>query len=177
MAKPRYEGPKRQHYLPRTYLRGFAQDGGVAVFDRHTGEIRRQTVDSTAVESHIYTYVDAEGRRRYDIEEMFSQIEAGLSNAIPRLLEAATYADEDIQYLLSFIAFAELRTPGALEDAKRVEAHFAHTLGLVISQSVEQTAQTLAAMYKDKGEHRTLEELEAEAQRVVKMLKDGNKSN
>jgi hypothetical protein len=158
------------------YLSGFAQDGGVAVFDRRTGEIRRQTVDGTAVESHLYTFGDAEGRRRYDIEEMFCYIEAGMSNAIPRLLEAAAYAEEDIQYLLSFIAFAELRTPGALEDAKRIEAHFADTLGYVISQSAERTARILASMYEDKGEQRTPEELKAEAERVVKFVQDGNYS-
>jgi hypothetical protein len=170
---PRLQGPKRQHYLPRMYLKGFASEGGVAVFDRHTGELRRQTVENTAVETHIYTFEDAQGRRRYEIEEMLSRVESGLSGAVPRLEEAKGYTAEDIDYLLSFIAFAELRTPGALEDAKRVQAGFADTIGHVVTESVERTMGTLAAMYRDKGEHRSREELKNTAERLVQFVRGG----
>lgn len=170
---PKLQGPKRQHYLPRMYLKGFASDGGVAVFDRHTGDLRRQTVENTAVEKHIYTFEDEHGRRRYDIEEMLSKVESGLSDAIPRLVEAKDYTADDVDYLLSFIAFAELRTPAALEDAKRVKASLADTLGHVITASVERTTRTLAAMYRDKGQHRSQEELKDEAERLVQFIRKG----
>ena len=35
------DGPKRQHYLPRFYMDGFATDGLVAVYDRQKDEVRR----------------------------------------------------------------------------------------------------------------------------------------
>lgn len=173
---PKLQGPKRQHYLPRMYLKGFSCDGGVAVFDRFTGEIRRQTVENTAVEKHIYTFEDGLGRRRYEIEEMLSQIESGLADAVPRFEEAKGYTKDDIDYLLSFIAFAELRTPSALEDAKRVKAGFIDTLGHVITESVERTMHTLAAMYRDKGERRSREELKEEAESIVQFVRGGNYS-
>jgi hypothetical protein len=170
---PKLQGPKRQHYLPRMYLKGFASDGGVAVFDRYTGDLRRQTVENTAVEKHIYTFEDEQGRRRYEIEEMLSKVESGLADAIPRFEEAKDYTADDIDYLLNFIAFAELRTPAALEDAKRVKASFADTLGHVITASVERTMRTLAAMYRDKGLHRSREELKDEAERLVQFIREG----
>lgn len=170
---PKLQGPKRQHYLPRMYLRGFASDGGLAVFDRRTGDLRRQTVENTAVETHIYTFEDAEGRRRYEIEELLSKVESGLSGAIPRIEETNSVTAEDINYLLSFIAFAELRTPGAFEDAKRVTAGFADTLGRVVTQSVQRTMGTLASMYRDKGQHRSEEDLRAEAERLVEFVRRG----
>lgn len=173
---PKLQGPKRQHYLPRTYLKGFASNGGVAVFDRWTGDIRRQTVENTAVETHIYTFEDAEGRRRYEVEEMLSQVESGLSDAIPRFAAAKGYTAEDIGNLLSFIAFAELRTPGALKDAKRVQAGFVDTLGQVITKSVERTMDTLAAMYRDKGEHYSPEELKRRAEDLVRFVRAGEYS-
>ncbi|WP_080428203.1 DUF4238 domain-containing protein [Burkholderia ubonensis] len=171
---PKLEGPKRQHYLPRMYLKGFASDGGVAVFDRHTGELRRQTIGNTAVEGHIYTFEDAQGRPRYEIEEMLSQIESGLSDAIPRLEQGKGYTGDDIDYLRSFIAFAELRTPSALKDAKRVHAGFADTLGYAITASVERAMSALAAMYRDKGENRSREELKKEAEDLVRFVREGN---
>ncbi|WP_157655016.1 DUF4238 domain-containing protein [Burkholderia ubonensis] len=170
---PKLEGPKRQHYLPRMYLKGFASDGGVAVFDRHTGELRRQTIENTAVERHIYTFEDAQGRRRYEIEEMLSKIESGLSDAIPRLEKAKGFTVDDIDYLRSFIAFAELRTPSALEDAKRVHAGFADTLGRAITASVERAMGVLAAMYRDKGEYRSREQLKKEAEGLVRFVHEG----
>ncbi|MFM0496778.1 DUF4238 domain-containing protein [Paraburkholderia caledonica] len=173
---PRLQGPKRQHYLPRMYLKGFASNGGVAVFDRWTGDMRRQTVENTAVEMHIYTFEDGQGRRRYEVEEMLSRVESGLSDAIPRFEAAKGYTADDIGFLLSFIAFAELRTPGALEDAKRVKAGFADTLGHVITRSVERTMHTLAAMYRDKGEHHSPEELKRQAEDLVRFVRAGEYS-
>lgn len=41
-AKPLLTGPKRQHFLPRFYLDGFAKDGLVAMFDRDKKEVRVQ---------------------------------------------------------------------------------------------------------------------------------------
>lgn len=170
---PKLQGPKRQHYLPRMYLKGFASDGGVAVFDRHTGDLRRQTVENTAVERHIYTFEDDQGRRRYEIEEMLSQVESGLSDAIPRIEAAKGFTGDDIDYLRSFIAFAEVRTPSALEDAKRVHAGFANTLGHAITASVERAMGALAAMYRDKGERRNQEELRREAENLVRFVREG----
>lgn len=39
---PLLQGPKRQHFLPRFYLEGFAREGLVAVYDREKGEVRLQ---------------------------------------------------------------------------------------------------------------------------------------
>ncbi|CAN0639934.1 DUF4238 domain-containing protein [Burkholderia cepacia] len=173
---PKLQGPKRQHYLPRMYLKGFASDGGVAVFDRQTGELRRQTIENTAVEKHIYTFEDDQGRRRFEIEEMLAQIESGLSDAIPRIETAKGFTVNDIDYLRSFIAFAEVRTPGAMEDAKRVHAGFANTLGHAITASVERAMGVLAAMHRDKGEHRSREDLKKEAEDLVRFVREGKYS-
>ena len=170
---PKLQGPKRQHYLPRMYQKGFSTDGGVAVFDRHTGITRRQTVENTGLETHIYTFEDDQGRRRYEIEEMLSQVEAGLANAIPRFEAAKGYTDTDVEFLISFIAFAELRTPGAMTEAKRVTAGFVDVVAQVATESVERTMKLLAAMYREKGEHRTQVELLAEAEGLVKFVRGG----
>lgn len=170
---PKLEGPKRQHYLPRMYQNGFATDGGVAVFDRHKGEMRRQTVGNTGLETHIYTFQDAHGRRRYEVEEMLSQVESGLAAAIPRFEAAKGYTSTDIEYLISFIAFAELRTPGAIADAKLVKAGFVDSVAQVAVESVDRAMKVLAAMYRDKAVHRSDEQLREEAESIVRFIRGG----
>ncbi|MBP0625168.1 DUF4238 domain-containing protein [Cupriavidus consociatus] len=171
--EPKLQGPKRQHYLPRMYLNGFTTGGGVAVFDRQTGEMRRQTVGNTGLETHIYTFEDDQGRRRYEIEELLSQVESGLADAIPRFESAKGYTATDIEYLISFIAFAELRTPGAMADAKLVKAGFVDSVAKVAVGSVDRAMKILGAMYRDKGVHRTKEELKAEAEGIVQFVRGG----
>jgi hypothetical protein len=154
------------------YLKGFSTNGGLAVFDRFTGDIRRQTVENTAVEKHIYTFEDGHGRRRFEIEEMLSKIESQLSHAIPRFEKAEGYSIADIDCLLSFIAFAELRTPSALADAKRIKACFVDTLSQVMIESPERVANTLAAMYRERGENRNPDQLQADTGMLVKFIRE-----
>ncbi len=45
--EPILSGPKRQHYLPCFYLKGFGKDDYVCIFDRDTGKIRSKNVMDT----------------------------------------------------------------------------------------------------------------------------------
>lgn len=50
--------PKRHHFLPEFYLNGFTREGLLCVFDRETGEYRRQAPKNTAVIGHFYAFVN-----------------------------------------------------------------------------------------------------------------------
>jgi len=84
--EPLLKGPKRQHYLPRFYLDGFATDGLVSVYDREKDEVRRQQPKDTAVIGRFYTMEDAQGRRRYEIEALLSEYEGKASPVIKKNL-------------------------------------------------------------------------------------------
>ncbi|ARR12889.1 hypothetical protein B7L66_12170 [Xanthomonas citri pv. citri] len=69
LLAPLLTGPKRQHFLPRFYLKGFTRDDQLlSVYDRTTGEVRRQSPDNTAVTGHLYTLTDDQGRKRFELE-------------------------------------------------------------------------------------------------------------
>lgn len=70
---PQLTGPKRQHFLPKFYFEGFAKDGMIALFDRELNEIRVQAPVNTCVVGHFYTLEDAEGRKRFELEELLSK--------------------------------------------------------------------------------------------------------
>ena len=79
-------GAKRHHYLPRMYLKGFASNGLLAVYDRSKGDVRLQAAHNTALARHLYTLEDDEGHKRFDLEELLSGIESKMAVSIPRLL-------------------------------------------------------------------------------------------
>lgn len=109
---PLLAGPKRQHFLPRFYLDGFARDGMVAVFDREKKEIRQQQPVNTAVIGHFYTMEDAEGRRRFEIEALLADYEGKAKLVIDKLVASAPELTADERSDMSiFVALAATRTP------------------------------------------------------------------
>jgi len=124
MSKPHLVGPKEQHYVPRFYLAGFAENNLLSRLDRRNGKIASRTPEHTARIPNLYTFEDHQERRRYDIEVMFSHYEG---KAAPIILKMAARDRIDVnerEQLTAFIALTALRTPAAIEDAKVVHAGF-----------------------------------------------------
>ncbi len=170
---PRLTGAKRQHYLPRMYLQGFEANGSLAVYDRKTGDIRLQTAHNTALTGHLYTFEDESGRKRFELEELLSNIESKMAISIPRLL-AGSFDANDVETLICFIAFMEIRTPSALDVTKQVKAKFVDTTVQAITRTPERARQALAAMYRHNGTVRTEEELTEEVYRIVEFAQGGH---
>jgi hypothetical protein len=114
--KPLLDGPKRQHYLPRFYLEGFASDGLVAVYDRQKNEVRRQQPKDTTVIGHFYTMEDAEGRRRFEVEALLSEYESKASPVIKKLAIKETISADERSDLAIFMALGAMRTPDIVES-------------------------------------------------------------
>lgn len=119
-APPLLSGPKRQHFLPRFYLDGFARDGFVAVFDREKDEIRRQQPINTAVIGHFYTMEDDEGRRRFEIEALLADYEGKAKPVIDKMVAASEITLEERADLSVFIALAATRTPDMVNSVQAI---------------------------------------------------------
>jgi len=71
------ERTKRQHVVPRFYLRHFTQpDGELWTHDCVTGTARRSTPEKTAYETNIYTPTGEDGARIDLIEDTLAKIES-----------------------------------------------------------------------------------------------------
>jgi len=142
------EGPKRQHYLSKFYCDGFARGDGVplAVYDRRARQYRPQTPVNTAVEAHFYTFLDGEGRRRFDIEDMLSKIEGVAAPAIGALRRHEKIPDEQRDGLALFVGFSCTRTPEFMAMAHKVmgDAYLKKVTGEL--QTEEQVAARLLAI-------------------------------
>lgn len=115
---PLLNGPKRQHFLPKFYLEGFTKDGMVAVFDRELNEIRVQQPVNTCVIGHFYTMEDAEGRKRFELEKIFSENETKASKVIKKLVAKKTINADERTDLAIFVAFSTIRTPDIIDSLK-----------------------------------------------------------
>jgi hypothetical protein len=103
--------PKRHHYLPEFYLRGFCRDGRFWVFDREKTEFRLQTPTNTTVQTHFYSYRREDGSNDPRLESFFSEVETLAGPIIQRAEASETISSEDRLVLSVFAGLQQSRVP------------------------------------------------------------------
>lgn len=103
--------PKRHHFLPKSYLDGFARDGFVWLYDRERNEYRRQQPLNTAVIGNYYVFENKDGEKDYSLESYFSKIEGSAKSTIKKLEAKGEISPEERLYLAHFIALLMVRSP------------------------------------------------------------------
>jgi len=97
------ERTKRQHVVPRFYLRHFTQpDGQLWTHDCVTGTVRRSTPEKTAYETNIYTPTGEDGVRIDLLEDTLATIESQAAGIYTELLD---FKPLDAVAKLDFAAF------------------------------------------------------------------------
>ena len=169
-AKPLLTGPKRQHFLPRFYLEGFTKDGKVAVFDRDKNEVRTQQPVNTGVIGHFYTMEDADGRQRFELEQMLSEFEGKARPGIKKLAAKEQPTDEEKADLAIFVALAGFRTPDIIESLKLFNSGLIGDIAKRMFANVDQVKETMRGK---PGSPTSEEELEQEAKEMVDFAQSG----
>jgi Protein of unknown function (DUF4238) len=160
--------PKRHHYLPQSYLRLFAKDDVIWVYDRDTNDIRAQKVIDTAVINHFNAVERKDGSRDVRIESELSKVE-GL---IPKLvddLKARQRLNDASRFDLAFIAALMMtRTPEFHEGVQRVEGKLIKRFAQHMFRSEEDAARSLAEW---KAEDPTAPDIDPKA--LFRIYSDG----
>jgi hypothetical protein len=106
---------KRQHYVPRTYLKAFlGPDGNIRVVDLNDSKEFRTSVENSAVGNY---FNDVEfGDERLSTEGWLGEIEGNASSVLSKLIDdpnamCSLAIDEEL-HLARFIAALRFRTPG-----------------------------------------------------------------
>ena len=114
-AKPILDGPVQQHYVSRFYLKGFAENRRLAVYDRTNGTVRSLPPKKVAALEHFYTFIDDSDRQRFELEVLFGIVESRAGLALKSAVSKLPLSSEDREYLALFVAMHELapdkRTP------------------------------------------------------------------
>ena len=162
--KPRLTGPKRHHFLPQSYLEGFTRDGKLAVYDREKDEVRVQQPINTGVIGHFYTLEDREGRRRFELEEMFSDLEGKVSPVLKKLAKREDISADERSNMAIYVAMATFRTPDFIDSLKAINSGLIGDMAKRMFSDVEQVKENLRGKPEaPKNES----ELKDEAERLV----------
>jgi len=118
---------KDQHFVPRFYLKRFARDGKIQVFDVRDKQIRKpRPYASVCYEKFFYaakTGVPDDVSQA--IEDGFGQIENKIAGALPGIIDRAVawqLTDRDLVILAVFMSVQWLRTPFFREMLQKAES-------------------------------------------------------
>lgn len=137
---------KRQHYVPRVYLRPFlGHDGNLRVVDLLSGQKYRTSIENVAVETHFYD-LEIEGLR-VSAEDWLAQLEGEAAPVIQRLINhsesiGSLSLTEELA-LARFLAALKFRTPAFREWEDTIT-------GSMLSQIKEMGRTFLYRRYKRK---------------------------
>lgn len=170
IVQPVLDGPKRQHFLPQFYLNGFTKKGMLAVYDRETNRIRVEQPINTGVIGHFYTLVDAEGRKRFELEQMLSEFEAKAGPGIQKLEAKEEISPDERCNLAIFVALAGFRTPDIVDSLKLFNSGEVADIAKRMYADVEQVKEQMRGK---PGSPTIEEELEREAKEMVEFIQGG----
>jgi hypothetical protein len=102
---------KRQHYLPEFYLKRFARQGLLWVYDRELDTFRRQPPNKTAVERHRYSFVDDTGKRNTSVESHLERFESRAAPVINKMEQRLGLHWQERAVLAWFVGQLHFRVP------------------------------------------------------------------
>lgn len=125
---------KHQHWVPQFYLRYFATPESrgtntpqVWIFSKHDedGDEQMTHVRNVCGKRYLYTPVDADGQRKWDLDDRLGDVETLLAQIWPELAEGYVSLDDDSvrKGLSLFVALMHLRNPAVRGEVERMHAH------------------------------------------------------
>lgn len=142
-----------------------------AVFDRELNEVRIQQPLNTGVVGHFYTMEDAEGRKRYELEQWLSEYEDKASSVIAKLAAGQAIEPEERSDMAVFVALAAFRTPDIIDSIKALNADLIENNIKRIYTNVNDVKDMIRSK---PGAPATEDELEAEAAALVEFAQGGH---
>ncbi len=141
---------KRQHFVPRLYLKNFARAGGkIRVFDLEEVREYSTSLDNVAVQTRFYD-VTLEGQD-YSAEDWLATLEAEASSVLRLLVDESTAIDmlthKQENALARFIAALIMRTPFKRQEMKNAtDGMFSQIEQMAQEQFVHQFGEAVGAI-------------------------------
>lgn len=107
------ERPRKHHFLPQFYLRGFsANDGAISQLFRHDLKVVKTNVGDAAVRRDFHRFeVTKPGFDEFEMEKMLAQVEGIQANAVRAVLADPASLTQHRVELLGFAQFMFFRVP------------------------------------------------------------------
>ena len=103
--------PKKNHYVPQFYLRGFSIDEErVFRLDKHSNAIKHLPIKVVGFQKNLYTYQTIDGETK-SLEDIFAQMEGLAAHSIKLLRAGKALSPQERADLSYFLGFLMVRTP------------------------------------------------------------------
>jgi hypothetical protein len=77
--------PKKHHYVPEFYLKGFCREGKLWVYDRERDFYDYLPPETLGIKKHFYSFTDENGQRDVSAEKELSRVENAAAPVIRKL--------------------------------------------------------------------------------------------
>lgn len=153
--------PKKHHYIPQFYLKGFSLDNNnLWVYDKQISnpkDVKKLTTKAIAFENNFYTYESID-KTKETMEGLFCQMEGLAANVINKITNGDKIDEQEKADLAVFISFLWLRTP---KSKKRMANMAANLYEQVSRKSIAMTPnQKLKEFFETKGQVMSDEEID-----------------
>lgn len=152
--------PKKQHYVPQTYLRQFTGDNGnLTIYDMVNKEYRKQKPSAVGYNKHFYT-VEIEGEKDYFIEKYLAEhIDSLYPDLLFKISNKFNFSARDKYNLGLYLAAQYLRTPAQRKNYNRM-----------IQQETKQINRLVYSARENLGQLTD----EMNNQKIAKVIKEGD---
>jgi hypothetical protein len=114
-----------QHYLPQSFLRGFATSvGEVWRYDRVTAEVKRLPPKVIGAERDLYTLVTGEEVSHEIENKWFNPIDGPFLSILRKIESKKRLGAGDVLDLANFVAYFRVRTPASIREAEMTMKQF-----------------------------------------------------
>lgn len=157
-------GPKKHHYVPEFYLKGFCCDGKLWVHDRERGTYERLRPETSGIEKNFYAFTGEDGRRDTSAERELSRVENAAAPVIKKLEAGQWITFEEKCDLALFVALMKYRVP----DFEREHAEWHDTVLKVVHKEMFPSVEAVKTEIARRGQ----EPDDEFARRIFEMIRD-----
>lgn len=144
--------PKRHHYVPEFYLKGFVgTDGCLAVLDRASDHVRLLQPSAVTVEKHFYAATDERGRRHSDIERALASVEGVAAPILRKLTAREPLNERERKEMSFFLGLLSVRTPAFINSIRAATESMSKSLVQIQLSTVQQAVGRIRDLPEHKG--------------------------
>jgi hypothetical protein len=156
--------PKKQHYVPKFYLKGFCRYGKLWMYDRDRGNLVQLRPETVGIAKDLYTFADEEDRRDVSAERVLSRIENAAAPIIRRIEDGQRITLDEKCELALFVGLMRYRVP----DFEQEHKEFNDTVVKAIRKEMFPSVEAVEAQLARQGDRTDTES----ARNIFEMIRD-----
>lgn len=145
---------RNHHYIPKSYLNGFAERRGRRQWHTNVTDLVRtctyRTNTANVCRERDFLRIDADGHPPDALEKAMSNFESVSLPAVRRVAESGDFADDDANLVLNLMALLAVRSPESREKFRKFHEDVSK-ISIDISLSSKETWEKQAAKMEESG--------------------------